>query len=49
MDSVGDVENAIKYLLNYPDERKTMGVNSRRMAEEKFDRSETYKKNSIIM
>lgn len=44
VDSVGDVENAIKYLLNYPDERKTMGVNSRRMAEEKFDRSETYKK-----
>lgn len=44
VDSVKDVENAIKYLLNYPDKRKTMGVNSRRMAEEKFDRSETYKK-----
>ncbi len=44
VDSVEQVANALQELIENSDERKLMGLNSRRMAEELFDRSNTYTK-----
>ncbi|MBR4948322.1 MAG: glycosyltransferase family 4 protein [Clostridiales bacterium] len=42
VDSVEQVASALRVLIKDSDMRKRMGKNSRRMAEEKFDRSNTY-------
>jgi glycosyltransferase involved in cell wall biosynthesis len=41
--SVKDIAKALERLISFSNERKTMGVNSRYMAEEKFERSVTYR------
>ncbi|WP_027097186.1 glycosyltransferase family 4 protein [Clostridium paraputrificum] len=44
VDSISDVADAIEKLINDKELRKKMGWNSRRMAEERFNRSYTYMK-----
>ena len=42
VESVKQVADALQELIESPDKRKRMGANSRRMAEELFDRRNTY-------
>lgn len=42
VESVEEVAEALKELIENPEKRKQMGANSRRMAEERFDRRNTY-------
>lgn len=42
VDSVNQVAKALQELIENPQMRKQMGSNSRRMAEERFDRRNTY-------
>lgn len=42
VESVEQVEKALQNLIENPEKRKRMGKNSRRMAEERFDRRNTY-------
>ena len=42
-ESVQQVAKALQELIENPKKRKQMGENSRRMAEERFDRRTTYK------
>lgn len=44
VESVQQVARAIEELIENPEKRKNMGANSRRMAEEKFDRAVTYRR-----
>ena len=44
VDSAEEVEKALTLLINDPKSRQRMGKNSRKMAEELFDRSRTYSK-----
>lgn len=42
--NVDDFTNALVWMLNHPIERKKMGKNARRMAEELFDRDKSYRR-----
>lgn len=42
VESVDEVAKALQVLIENPEKRRQMGANSRRMAEEKFDRKNTY-------
>lgn len=49
VDSAEQVADALQELIENPEKRKQMGANSRRMAEERFDRRNTYRQIAKII
>ena len=49
MESAKQVAKALQELIENPEKRKQMGANSRLMAEERFDRRNTYQQIAKII